>query len=148
MPWSEAALLLKLKPRLKGICHKYYQGKEKSFIELLFTHLLLRVERRSTIITTNLFFERWDEIFLRMAGKARLITESLFRQFKGRKTGNIVYIIDFFYKKWCTFWPKYGVLFSWNMQLFSWVIFNYLPNDFGICFLLWRFLMALSSSLR
>ena len=65
--------MLKLKPRLKGIHHKRYQGKEKSFIELLVTHLPLRVERRSTIITTNLFFERWDEIFLDSVMTAAMI---------------------------------------------------------------------------
>lgn len=31
--------------------------------ELLFTHLSLRAERKSTIITTNLSFEKWEEIF-------------------------------------------------------------------------------------
>lgn len=39
---------------------KFY--KEGS--ELLFTNLSLRAGRKSTIITTNLSFERWDEIFL------------------------------------------------------------------------------------
>lgn len=31
--------------------------------ELLFTHLSLRAGRKSTIITTNLSFDRWNEIF-------------------------------------------------------------------------------------
>lgn len=31
--------------------------------ELLFTHLSLRAERKSTIITTNLSFEKWEDIF-------------------------------------------------------------------------------------
>ena len=31
--------------------------------ELLFTFLSLRAERKSTIITTNLSFDRWNEIF-------------------------------------------------------------------------------------
>lgn len=30
---------------------------------MLFTHLSLRAERKSTIITTNLSFEKWEEIF-------------------------------------------------------------------------------------
>jgi DNA replication protein DnaC len=30
---------------------------------MLFSHLSLRAGRRSTIITTNLSFERWSEIF-------------------------------------------------------------------------------------
>ncbi|WP_306419566.1 ATP-binding protein [Anaerosalibacter massiliensis] len=34
-----------------------------SLYELLFTFLSLRAERKSTIITTNLSFDRWNEIF-------------------------------------------------------------------------------------
>jgi len=30
---------------------------------MLFSHLSLRAGRKSTIITTNLFFDRWSEIF-------------------------------------------------------------------------------------
>lgn len=40
----------------------YHFDKEGS--ELLFTNLSLRAGRKSTIITTNLSFDRWDEIFL------------------------------------------------------------------------------------
>ncbi|MGO1469949.1 MAG: ATP-binding protein [Tissierella sp.] len=36
---------------------------DKEASELLFTYLSLRVGRKSTIITTHLSFERWDEIF-------------------------------------------------------------------------------------
>jgi len=36
---------------------------DKEGSELLFTHLSLRAGRKSTIITTNLSFERWEEIF-------------------------------------------------------------------------------------
>jgi DNA replication protein DnaC len=32
-------------------------------VELLFTHLSLRAGQISTIVTTNLSFERWEEIF-------------------------------------------------------------------------------------
>ena len=41
-----------------------YISFDKEGSELLFTHLSLRVGRKSTIVTTNLSFERWDEIFL------------------------------------------------------------------------------------
>lgn len=41
-----------------------YISFDKEGLELLFTHLSLRAGRKSTIITTNLSFERWDEIFL------------------------------------------------------------------------------------
>ena len=40
-----------------------YISFDKEGSELLFTHLSLRAGQRSTIITTNLSFERWDEIF-------------------------------------------------------------------------------------
>ena len=35
----------------------------KEGCELLFTHLSLRAENKSTIITTNLSFEKWKDIF-------------------------------------------------------------------------------------
>jgi len=40
-----------------------YISFDKEGSELLFTFLSLRAERKSTIITTNLSFDRWDEIF-------------------------------------------------------------------------------------
>lgn len=40
-----------------------YISYDKEGSELLFNHLSLRADRKSTIITTNLSFERWDEIF-------------------------------------------------------------------------------------
>ncbi|MGF7186953.1 DNA replication protein DnaC [Desulfitispora alkaliphila] len=40
-----------------------YISFDKEGSELLFTHLSLRAGRKSTLITTNLSFERWDEIF-------------------------------------------------------------------------------------
>lgn len=40
-----------------------YISFDKEGSELLFTNLSLRTGRKSTIITTNLSFERWDEIF-------------------------------------------------------------------------------------
>jgi len=58
--------------RLESIFEKYdlviadelgYISFDKEGSELLFTHLSLRAGRKSTIITTNLSFERWDEIF-------------------------------------------------------------------------------------
>jgi len=41
-----------------------YISFDKEGSELLFTNLSLRAGRKSTIITTNLSFDRWDEIFL------------------------------------------------------------------------------------
>ena len=46
------------------ICDEFgYISFDKQGAELLFSHLSLRAGRRSTIITTNLSFERWSEIF-------------------------------------------------------------------------------------
>ncbi|MGI6730310.1 MAG: IS21-like element helper ATPase IstB [Anaerovoracaceae bacterium] len=40
-----------------------YISFDKDGSELLFTFLSLRAERKSTIITTNLSFDRWNEVF-------------------------------------------------------------------------------------
>ena len=40
-----------------------YISFDKEGSELLFSHLSLRAGQKSTIITTNLSFDRWDEIF-------------------------------------------------------------------------------------
>lgn len=46
------------------ICDEFgYISFDREASELLFTHLSLRAGRKSTIITTNLSFERWSEIF-------------------------------------------------------------------------------------
>lgn len=46
------------------ICDEFgYISFDKEASELLFTHLSLRAGRKATIITTNLSFDRWSEIF-------------------------------------------------------------------------------------
>jgi DNA replication protein DnaC len=46
------------------ICDEFgYVSFDKQGAELLFNHLSLRSGRKSTIITTNLSFDRWEEIF-------------------------------------------------------------------------------------
>ena len=46
------------------ICDEFgYVSFDKEGSELLFNHLSLRAGRKSTIITTNLGFDRWEEIF-------------------------------------------------------------------------------------
>ncbi len=46
------------------ICDEFgYVSFDKQGAELLFNHLSLRAGRKSTIITTNLGFDRWEEIF-------------------------------------------------------------------------------------
>jgi DNA replication protein DnaC len=47
------------------VCDEFgYVSFDKAAAELLFTHLSLRAGRKSTIITTNLGFNRWTEIFV------------------------------------------------------------------------------------
>ena len=46
------------------ICDEFgYISFDKDGAELLFNHLSLRAGRKATIITTNLGFDRWEEIF-------------------------------------------------------------------------------------
>lgn len=46
------------------ICDEFgYVSFDKKGAEMLFNHLSLRTSRKATIITTNLMFDRWDEIF-------------------------------------------------------------------------------------
>ena len=46
------------------ICDEFgYISFDKEGAELLFNHLSLRAGRKSTILTTNLGFDRWEEIF-------------------------------------------------------------------------------------
>jgi DNA replication protein DnaC len=46
------------------ICDEFgYISFDKEGAEMLFSHLSLRAGRKSTIITTNLSFDRWSEIF-------------------------------------------------------------------------------------
>lgn len=46
------------------ICDEFgYVSFDKQGAEMLFTHLSLRASRKSTIITTNLSFDRWNELF-------------------------------------------------------------------------------------
>ncbi|GAI77228.1 unnamed protein product, partial [marine sediment metagenome] len=68
--------------KLEGKFEKYdlviadelgYISFDKEGSELLFTHLSLRAGRKSTIITTNLSFERWNEIFSDSVMTAALI---------------------------------------------------------------------------
>jgi DNA replication protein DnaC len=46
------------------VCDEFgYISFDKEASEMLFSHLSIRTGRKSTIITTNLGFDRWDEIF-------------------------------------------------------------------------------------
>ena len=57
------AMLRYTKPALL-VCDEFgYVSFDKKGAELLFNHLSLRTGRKATIITTNLSFDRWQEIF-------------------------------------------------------------------------------------
>jgi DNA replication protein DnaC len=60
--------LRQMKPRFEKydlvICDEFsYISFDKKGAELLFNHLSFRAGRKATIITTNLGFNRWEEIF-------------------------------------------------------------------------------------
>jgi len=65
-----------------------YISFDKEGSELLFTHLSLRAGRRSTIITTNLSFERWDEIFSNSVMTAAMIDRLTHKSYILNMNGN------------------------------------------------------------
>ena len=60
-----------------------YISFDKEGGELLFTHLSLRAERKSTIITTNLAFEKWKDIF-----KDPVMTAAIIDRITNNSQGN------------------------------------------------------------
>jgi len=65
-----------------------YISFDKEGSELLFTHLSLRAGRKSTIITTNLSFERWDEIFIDSVMTAAMIDRLTHKSYMLNMNGN------------------------------------------------------------
>ncbi len=65
-----------------------YISFDKEGSELLFTHLSLRAGRKSTIITTNLSFERWGEIFRDPVMKAAMIDRLTHQSYIVNMNGN------------------------------------------------------------
>jgi len=65
-----------------------YISFDKEGSELLFTHLSLRAGRRSTIITTNLSFERWNEIFSDSVMTAAMIDRLTHKSYILNMNGN------------------------------------------------------------
>jgi len=83
--------------RLESIFEKYdlviadelgYISFDKEGSELLFTHLSLRAGRKSTIITTNLSFERWNEIFSDSVMTAAMIDRLTHKSYILNMNGN------------------------------------------------------------
>lgn len=65
-----------------------YISFDKEGAELLFTHLSLRVGRKSTIITTNLSFDRWGEIFQDEVMTAAMIDRLTHQAYMVNMNGN------------------------------------------------------------
>lgn len=65
-----------------------YISFDKEGAELLFTHLSLRAGRKSTIITTNLSFERWGEIFQDEVMTAAMIDRLTHQSYTVNMNGN------------------------------------------------------------
>ena len=65
-----------------------YISFDKEGAELLFTHLSLRAGRKSTIITTNLSFERWGEIFQDPVMTAAMIDRLTHQSYLVNMNGN------------------------------------------------------------
>jgi len=65
-----------------------YISFDKEGSELLFTYLSLRAGRKSTIITTNLSFERWDEIFIDSVMTAAMIDRLTHKSYMVNMNGN------------------------------------------------------------
>ncbi len=65
-----------------------YISFDKEASELLFTYLSLRAGRKSTIITTNLSFERWEEIFKDPVMTAAMIDRLTHKSYMVNMNGN------------------------------------------------------------
>lgn len=65
-----------------------YISFDKEGSELLFTHLSLRSNRKATIITTNLSFERWSEIFHDPVMTAAMVDRLTHKSYMVNMNGN------------------------------------------------------------
>jgi len=65
-----------------------YISFDKEGAELLFTNLSLRTARKSTIITTNLSFDRWEEIFSDPVLTAAMVDRLTHKAFMINMNGN------------------------------------------------------------
>lgn len=65
-----------------------YISFDKEGGELLFTHLSLRTEQKSTIVTTNLTFEKWQNVFGDPIMASALIDRMTYKSFVVNMTGN------------------------------------------------------------
>lgn len=65
-----------------------YISFDKKGAGLLFTHLSLRAGRKSTIITTNLSFDRWNEVFVDPVLTAAMIDRLTHKAYMVNMNGN------------------------------------------------------------
>ncbi|WP_246615394.1 ATP-binding protein, partial [Clostridium thailandense] len=65
-----------------------YISCDKEGAELLFTNLSIRTGRKSTIITTNLSFDRWGEIFIDPVMTAAMTDRLTHKSFVINMNGN------------------------------------------------------------
>lgn len=65
-----------------------YISFDKEGSELLFTHISLRAERKSTLITTNLSFDRWNEIFKDPVMTAAMVDRLTHKSYMVNMNGN------------------------------------------------------------
>ena len=74
------------------ICDKFgYVSCDKDAGESLFNHLSLKAGKKSIIITTNLAFNRWNEIIDRLTHKAMFINMTG-ETFRMKETKNLLTI--------------------------------------------------------
>lgn len=65
-----------------------YISVDKDGAELLFTHISLRADQKSTIITTNLSFDRWGEIFSDPVMTAEMTDRLTYKSYVFNMNGN------------------------------------------------------------
>ena len=71
------------------ICDEFgYISFDKEGAELLFTNLSLRAGRKATIITTNLSFDRWQELFGDPVLTAAMVDRLTYKAYIVNMTGN------------------------------------------------------------
>ena len=71
------------------ICDEFgYISFDKEGAELLFTNLSLRAGRKATIMTTNLSFDRWQELFGDPGLTAAMVDRLTYKAYIVNMTGN------------------------------------------------------------
>lgn len=65
-----------------------YIFSDKEGAELLFTNLFLRTRRKSTMVTTNLSFDRWGEVFIDPVMTAAMTDRLAYKSYLINMNGN------------------------------------------------------------